>query len=68
MGVSVGVSRGGSWTGLLFGDSLEVLYEATEDICARGRVRGGVEHIASCHCWQKRPARLTGVPSVSYRT
>jgi hypothetical protein len=52
MGASVDVSRGGSGTGPSFGDSLEALYEATEDIWAQGRVRGGVERIVSCCCWQ----------------
>jgi hypothetical protein len=51
MGAGVGASQGGTWTGLSFGDSLEALYEAMEDICAWGQVQGGVEHIVSCHCW-----------------
>jgi hypothetical protein len=38
MGAGVGVSQGGSWTGLSFGDSLEALYKAMEDIYAWGRV------------------------------
>ena len=37
MGTGVVASRGGSWMGLLFGDLLEALYEAMEDICAWGR-------------------------------
>jgi hypothetical protein len=36
--------------GALLGDSFDALYELTEDICARGWVRGGAERIASCCC------------------
>jgi hypothetical protein len=49
-GAGVGARQGDSWTGLSFGNSLEALSDATEDICAQGQVRGGAEHIASCCC------------------
>ena len=52
MEAGVGVSWGSSWTGLSFGNSLEALNEAMEDICVWGRVQGGAECIASCHCWR----------------
>jgi hypothetical protein len=52
--ISAGVvpSRGGSWMGALLGNLFEVLYDVAEDIGACGWVRGGAEHVASCHCLQ----------------
>jgi hypothetical protein len=51
-GIGVGeLSRGGSWTGALHGNSFEVLNEVTEDMGSMNLVHGGVERIASCHCW-----------------
>ena len=52
MGAGIGASRGGSWTGLSFGDSLEALNKAMEVICTWGRVRGGAECIVSCCYWR----------------
>ena len=50
IGAGVAASQGGSWMGASLGDSFDALYKLTEDICARGWVRGGVEHIVSCRC------------------
>jgi hypothetical protein len=50
IGARVAASRGGSWTGPLFGDLFEALYELMEAIYMQGQVRGGAEHIASCRC------------------
>jgi hypothetical protein len=36
MGAGVKASHGGSWMGFLFGDLLDALYKAAEDICVWG--------------------------------
>jgi hypothetical protein len=49
-GAGVAVSQEGNWMGASLGDSFDALYKLMEAICARGWVRGGAEHIASCCC------------------
>jgi hypothetical protein len=44
--------RGGSWTGALFGDSFDALYEPMEDMGLMNLEWGGVDWMASCRCWQ----------------
>jgi hypothetical protein len=44
--------HGGSRSGTLFGDLFDALIEVAEDIGLMKLVRGGAEHIASCHCSQ----------------
>jgi hypothetical protein len=52
-GIGLGDSwRGESWRGSSHGDSMEALYDVTEDIGSWNCIRGGAERIASCCCSQ----------------
>jgi hypothetical protein len=60
--------RGGSERGASTGDSLEALYEPTEDMGSMKLEQGGAERIASWRCWWYLSARSRGSPWTSQRT